>query len=130
MHDFLDKIEDLFKYSFRLGIQNSYTIITLNDEESTSAADFLRLLEYGSPLHNIAATKPLERTWLIMRMQILKTYDDCIDLLLRKNATKAEIDERMMLLATIMQANLKMLVDARIRNDVTCKLYYKGAKIN
>ena len=130
MFDFVDKISALSNYSFVVGIANSTINVSLSDESSVPSDDFLRMLENGSLLNEIIASRPIERTWLILKDMMQQEYVRCIELIVSKNVKLSVIDERMRILGIKLAAQLKMQVNASIRNDIECQVFYKGKKIN
>ena len=130
MLDLFEQISNLSNYSFELGIANSTIEIKLNDDETALSSDFLKMLEYGSPLHNIFATRPIERTWLTMKDMMLTEYENCIDLIIKYDVKRQVIDERMRNLARLLQLRLQHFVKNDMKSEIVCLLFYKGVKIN
>lgn len=130
MDEMFNRIDDLQEYSFMLGIKNSYATITLNDGELAQSSDFLMMLEQGSPLHNVTASRPIERTWLTMKNLIVETYETCVDMIIKQDTKQQFIEEKLINLANLLKFRLQMFVDSRIRDQITCYIFYKGRKIN
>lgn len=130
MVDFLEKLSDLSNYSFHLGISNATMQIQLSDDETVSSDDFLRILENGSPLHSITATRPIERTWLVTKNMIIRTYDECSRMIIEQNAQRILIEDKMRFAANLIKIMLQQFVDQRISDQITCQVFYKGRKIN
>lgn len=133
MIEMLEKISYLSEFSFKIGISNTAITITLKDEENEEVVelpDFLRMLENGSILHNIVATRPLEKTWLIMKEEIVNTYNDCIASIINDDIDKQKILTKLIFLKNRIKAMLQQNVPAELKDFVTCELYHKYAKIN
>lgn len=130
MFDFIERLSDLSNYAFRLGIANATIDIKLDEDTIITSSDFLQILEKGSPLRDIVATRPIERTFLMMQNKIRLTYEQCIDAIVKDDATYNIIRDMLRRLAQRLNIMLKNNVTENIRADIVCNLFYKGIKIN
>ena len=128
MDELLKDIDELNDYSFKIYVTNPSKIISLSDDEQANADDFLRMLENGSPLHDIVASRPIERTWLTVKDKCIVTYNECVDSILSNK--KNDVMLKMIDLANFITNIANQYVDSKLRNNIACHVYYKDRKIN
>ena len=105
-------------------------MVKLHDDEVATANDFLRMIEYGSPLHNIIATQPIERVFHMLSNKIILAYEECIDDIMNKDVDEIVIQNKLRFVAQTIQLQLQTFVDPLIKSEIVCDLYYKRQKIN
>ena len=123
-------IERLSSYEFHLGIFNSTIVVPLSDDLSVNSADYLYMLENGSPLNNIVAKRPIEKTWLLMKEIILDYYDRCLRGIIEYGWQRDHIETRLVDCANRLKLTLQSQINDAIQKDIKCYLYLAGRKIN
>lgn len=132
MLDVIDfkSIDRLSKYRFHLGVLTSHITIAMPDETNISSAEYLYIQENGSPLQEIVATRPIEKTYLLLKQEIFNTYDRCIKGIIEENWSNQQVDFQMIDCANKLKNMLRMQVDSKIKNDIDCKVFISNRKIN
>lgn len=128
-----EKLSNLSKYSFKLGIANTTATIDLsldpNIKDEVNVSDFLYFEENGSPLKNILPTKPLSRTFSMMQSSIARVYDDIVEGIVEKNYTRNDITFMLKNEANQLVNMAKTISDKKISNYIICDVLYEGIKV-
>ena len=130
----VELLQRLSSYKFTLGIKNSSLQIDISNDpevkEEVNAAELLYILENGSPLHNVIAVRPIEKTWLELQEHFAQSYNRCVEGIIAKNWSVQDIEIELTDCSHKLENRLKMNVDQRIKDTIECSLYYQGRKIN
>lgn len=133
----LTKIEELSKFKFVLCVTDESESIQISLEpadedgnsQSVSASDYLYMLEKGSPLWGMLATKPIELTVSVCQTKIHNTLSNCIDLIMNDGSDEqvnALLIDCMHKITNAFNEN----VDQKLKHHVICKLLKNNKKIS
>ena len=109
--------------------ENAFVELSINDNLSINAADYLYIQEYGSALNGIIATHPIEKTMHECKSIIDNAYSSCIDKILQNSLTNIEEKAILKKAAMTISNMLKQNADSKISKYVSCFVKYKGIKI-